>query len=255
MMVALRGTAASTVVVSLLLVAVLVHAQGTPPPSPLTLLSRDGRRAVPTTMLSGQELIALDDVARLFGVTVREDALAGGITVTYRTQSIVMSSDQPMASVSGRVVTLPSPLVRAGQRWLVPVEFLTRALAPIYDQPIDLRRASRLLVVGTMRVPRVAGRVDAPGPATRATFEVAPATPVTIATDPGRVLLALPPRTPLKLGPGRLAGGALFQANLRPGNQPHKGDRWAPKAPARENLGCRGKKQGPNQIYPPLCLI
>ena len=80
-------------------------------------------------MNNGQELIALDDVATLFRVTVREDALAGGITVTYRGQTIVASADQPMASVNGRVVTLPSPIVRSGRRWLVPIEFLPRALA------------------------------------------------------------------------------------------------------------------------------
>ena len=107
MMEALKATAASTVVV--LLLWSLLQAQGTPPASPLTLISRDGRRPVPTVTLSGQELIALDDVASLFGVTVREDALAGGITITYRGRTIVMSADQPMASVSGRVVTLPSP--------------------------------------------------------------------------------------------------------------------------------------------------
>jgi hypothetical protein len=39
-----------------------VQAQGTPPPAPLTLIAREGRRALPTTMVSGQELIALDEV-------------------------------------------------------------------------------------------------------------------------------------------------------------------------------------------------
>jgi N-acetylmuramoyl-L-alanine amidase len=108
-------------------------------------------------LLSGQELIALDDVATLFQVAVREDTLTGGITITYRGRTIVASPDQPMASVNGRVVTLPSPIVRSGRRWMVPVEFLPRALGPIYDQRIDLRRQSRLLIVGDLRVPRITG--------------------------------------------------------------------------------------------------
>jgi N-acetylmuramoyl-L-alanine amidase len=192
MMEPLRGTAASSVVISLLLLAVLLQAQGTPPASPLILVSRDGRRPVPTTMLSGQELVALDDVASLFGVTVREDALAGGITVTSRGgRTVVMSADQPMASVSGRVVSLPSPAVRQGRRWLVPVEFLARALAPVYDQRIDLRRASRLLIVGDLRVPRVTARIDTAGPPTRATIEVSPATAVNPSTETGRIVLRI----------------------------------------------------------------
>jgi N-acetylmuramoyl-L-alanine amidase len=184
-----RGTAAIAFALLLLLLASLPQAQGTAPATPLTMLSRDGRRQVPTIVLSGQELIALDDVASLFQVAVREDTLAGGLTITYRGRTIVVSSDQPMASVSGRVVALPSPAVRSGNRWFVPLDFLPRALGPIYDTPIDFRRASRLLVVGNLRVPRVTARVDAPGPPTRATLEITPAAPVTVTTEPGRFVI------------------------------------------------------------------
>jgi len=167
----------------------LLLAQGSPPPSPLLLITRDGRRAVPTTVVSGQELIGLDDVATLFQVMVREDALAGGVTLTYRGRTIVASADQPMASVNGRVVTLPSPVVRSGRRFLVPVEFLSRALAPIYDQRIELRRPQRLLLVGDVRVPRVTARIDSPGPPTHATIDVAPQTTVGIVAEAARVLV------------------------------------------------------------------
>jgi N-acetylmuramoyl-L-alanine amidase len=185
----LRGTAALTIAVLVLAPALLVQAQGTPPATPLTLIAREGRRFVPTTLLSGQELIALDEIATLFQVTVAEDALTGGVTISYRGRTIVASADQPMASVNGRVVTLPSPIVRSGRRWLVPVEFLPRALGPIYDQRIDLRRASRMLIVGDLNVPRVTARFDAVGPPTRAAIEISPAAPVTISTDTGRLIL------------------------------------------------------------------
>src|SRR5688572_33281317 len=169
--------------------ALLVQAQGTPPPTPLTLITREARRPVPTTLLSGQELIALDDIASLFQVAFSEDSLTGGVTLTYRGRTIVASAEQPMASVNGRVVTLPSPLVRSGRRWLVPVEFLPRALGPIYDQRIDLRRASRMLIVGDLTVPRVTARFDTVGPPTRATIDISPAAPVTFTTDHGRIIL------------------------------------------------------------------
>lgn len=167
------------------------HAQGTAPASPLTLITREGRRPVPTAILNGQEFIALDDLASLFQLTVREDTLAGGVTVSYKGRTIVASAEQPMASVNGRVVTLPAPLARAGRRLLVPIDFIPRALAPIYDSPIDLRRASRLLIVGTIRVARAAVRIDAVGPPTRATVEVTPALLVSPAFDSGRVLVRI----------------------------------------------------------------
>ena len=183
------------------------HAQGTAPASPLTLISRDGRRPVPTTVLNGQEFIALDDLASLFQLTVREDALAGGVTIGYKGRTIVASADQAMASVNGRVVTLPAPVARTGRRLLVPLDFIPRALAPIYDSPIDLRRASRLLIVGTIRVARVTVRIDAVGPPTRAVVEITPALLVSAGYDAGRVLVrietdaldAAPPPTPAGL--------------------------------------------------------
>jgi len=167
------------------------HAQGTAPTSPLTLITRDGRRPVPTTILNGQEFIALDDLASLFQLTVREDTLAGGVTISYKGRTIVASADQAMASVNGRVVTLPAPVARVGRRLLVPVDFIPRALAPIYDSPIDLRRASRLLIVGTVRVARVAVRLDAVGPPTRAIVEITPALLVSTGYDAGRVLVRI----------------------------------------------------------------
>jgi N-acetylmuramoyl-L-alanine amidase len=212
-----RGTAAFFLAILVLLPASLPQAQGTAPATPLSLLSREGRRPVPTIVLGGQELIALDEVAALFQVTVREDTLAGGLTMTYKGRTIVVSTDQPMASVSGRVVALPSPAVRSGNRWFVPLEFLPRALAPIYDARIDLRRVSRLLVVGDLRVPRVTGRIDSPGPPTRAILEIAPAAPVSVTTEAGRILVRVDADA---LDAALPADGAGLIEQMRQGDQP-----------------------------------
>src|SRR5262245_53139590 len=157
--------------------------------TPLTLVSREGRRPIPTTVQAGREVVALDDVASLFRLTVKEDTLAGGVTVSYRGRTIVASANRPMASVDGRVVSLPSPVIRAGNRWLVPIEFLSVALASIYDQRIELRRASRLVIVGDVRLPRVTTNIDFAGPPTRASIDVAPAAAVTVGTEPGRLIV------------------------------------------------------------------
>lgn len=217
-MVAVRGTAAFVIAILVLLLAPMPQAQGTPPATPLLLVTREGRRPVPTTILSGQELIALDDVASLFRVSVSEDAQTGGVTITYMGRTIVASTDQPMASVSGRVVTLPAPAVRSGRRWLVPVEFLSRALAPIFDQRIDLRRTSRLLIVGDLRVPRVTARIDAPGPPTRATIEISPATPVTVTVEAGRVVARIEADA---LDLTLPSAGAGLVTQVRAGDQPN----------------------------------
>ena len=210
----MRGVA--FLIVSAMLLPTLAYAQN-PPAAPLTLVSREGRRPVPTTIANGQELIALDDVASLFQVAVREDTLAGGITVTYRGRTIVLAADQAMASVNGRVVTLPAPPVRSGRRWLVPLEFLPRALAPLLETRVDLRRPSRLLIVGDVAVPRVTARIDAAGPPTRATLEIAPAAPVRVTREGNRVVARIDADA-LDIGlPGE--GGGLV-TGFRPGDQP-----------------------------------
>jgi N-acetylmuramoyl-L-alanine amidase len=207
-----------------LLLAILVLALAAPqaqdgaPASPLTLVSREGRRPVPTVVQGGRELIALDDLESLFGVSVREDALAGGVTVSYRGRTIVASANRPMVSAGGRVVTLSSPVLRSGRRWLVPIDFLSSALASIYDRRIELRRASRLLIVGDVRLPRVSAVIASAGPPTRAEIDVAPAAPVAVVAEPGRLLLRIDADG---LDLSALPAGAGLIERIRPGDQPN----------------------------------
>lgn len=206
----------SVVAILVLTLVAAARGQDSSPATPLTLVSRDGRRTVPTTLQAGREVVALDDVANLFQVTVKEDTLAGGVTVSYRGRTIVASANRPMASVEGRVVSLPSPVVRAGRRWLVPIEFLSVALASIYDQRIELRRTSRLLIVGDVRLPRVTALVESPGPPTRASIDIDPAAAVTVTAEPGRMLVRID-ADGLDFTPTN-AGGLIDR--IRPGDQP-----------------------------------
>jgi N-acetylmuramoyl-L-alanine amidase len=200
------------------LLAASVAAAQAPPAAPLTLVTREGRRPLPTTVLNGQELIALDDVASVFGATLREEALAGGVTLTYRGRTIVASANQATVSAGGRVVALPSPVVRSGRRWMVPVEFLQSALGVIHDQRIVVRRPSRLVLFGEVRVPRVTGRVDSAGPPTRATLDVSPAAPIRADVEAGRVTVRIDADALDLALPG---SGAGLVAQMRPGDEPN----------------------------------
>ena len=145
----------------------------TPAGPSLTVLAREGRRALPIVMVSDQEFVALDDLAAAFQLTVHEESL-GAITVTYKGKTIVLTPEQALASVAGRLVSLPAPPSRSGRRWLVPVEFISRALTLVYDARLDLRKPSRLLVVGDVRVPRILVRYDSLGAGGRLTIDATP---------------------------------------------------------------------------------
>jgi len=157
-----------------------------PATTPLTMLSREGRRVIPLTLVNNQEFVAVDDLAPLFQLTVREDAL-GALTVAYKDKTIVLTN-QPLASVAGRLVSLPAPPSRAGNRWLVPVEFISRALGLIYDSRLDLRKPSHLLIVGDYRVPRVTVRYDLLSPGGRLTLDATPRADSTVTQENNNLL-------------------------------------------------------------------
>jgi len=147
----------------------------------LTLLSREGRRAMPLAMLADQEFVGLDDLASAFQLSIQESL--GAITVSYKGKTIVLTPDQSLASVAGRLISLPAAPSRQGRRWLVPVEFISRALAPIHDSRLELRKPSRLLIIGEIRVPRLAIRYDAVGAAGRLTIDATPRTVTSVSQD------------------------------------------------------------------------
>ena len=154
----------------------------TPPGPSLTLLSREGRRAVPITLAADQEMVALDDLAGPFQLAVREETL-GAITVTYKGKTILLTPDQALASVSGRLVSLPAPTARSGRRWLVPVEFINRALSLVYDARLELRKPARLVIIGDLRVPRVTVRYDPLGASGRLTLDTTPRALATVTQE------------------------------------------------------------------------
>ena len=158
-------------------------------PAPYTVVSREGRRPLPTRTINGQEMFAVDDLARLFNFTTREDPIADGLAISVRGQTILLSPNQEIASVAGRLISLPAPPARDGRAWFVPVDFVSRALAPLAGTPVELRKPSRLIITGEIRMPRVAGRIESLGALTRVTFDVAPTTRYAVVQEGNRILV------------------------------------------------------------------
>lgn len=153
----------------------------------LTILSSEGRRSLPLAVVDNQDYVAVDDLAGPFGTAARD--VAGGLTITARGRTIVVTANQNVVSVAGRLVSLPAPALRRDGRWYVPVDFLPRALSLALDLPLDLRRPSRLLVSGDLRVPRVAARVEAGSTGTTVTFDVTPVTSARVNNEGGRLVV------------------------------------------------------------------
>jgi N-acetylmuramoyl-L-alanine amidase len=186
----LRRTALVFSVLTLSFLAVdVLHSQQTP----FTVLSKENnalvRRTLQSTTINDQEYVGLDDLAAMFQLSVREEAL-GALTVTYKGKTVLLTPDQPLASIAGRVVSLPAPPVRQGRRWLVPVDFIARALALVYDTKIAIRRPSHLIIVGDLRVPRVQVRYDTNGPSNgRLTIDTTPRATSTVMQEGDQLVI------------------------------------------------------------------
>ena len=168
-------------------VTALQHPAAQTPPPGLRVLSREGTRPLPTVTQNNQEYVALEDLATAFGLTFREDRLAGGMTITVRGQTIILTADQTVVSVSGRLVSLTSAPLRQNNRWLIPLDFLPRALGLALGTRIELRRNARLVILGDIRVPRVVARVEAGSTNASVTFDVTPSATARVNTEQGRL--------------------------------------------------------------------
>jgi N-acetylmuramoyl-L-alanine amidase len=154
-----------------------------------TVISADGRRPLATTPVGGREMVSADELNRVFGVELREDPLTRGLALSVQGKTIVVSAATGLASIGGRVVTLSTPPVRGDRGWSLPMDFVDRALALVYQPRLDVRPATHLIVVGDVRVPRVQVRLDAQPRIARVHFDVTPSTPHTVLAEPGRLVL------------------------------------------------------------------
>ncbi len=215
---------ALSLIAAIVLTAVSMQGQS-PPAAPLRLVAADGQRTIPTLLSGDTEFVAIEDLASMFRVVVRDDALAKALTVNYQGRSVVLSQDQALASIGGRLVSLPAPPARINGRWHVPVEFIGRALSAIYDVPLELRKSSRLVILGPMRVPRVVVRHDVAGTQARVTVDIFPRTPHTIVQEATRLLvrldadlldMSIPPFQPQGLVQGIRIDGTSIAVDLGP---------------------------------------
>jgi N-acetylmuramoyl-L-alanine amidase len=152
----------------------------------------DAKRSLPFRAVNNVDMATLDQVASMFGLTVAQDPLVGGFTVRGKGQTILLIPGQSFASIGpGRIVSLPAPVQRDRNTWIVPVDFLSKAVGPAQNLRIDVRRATHTILVGDVRLPQVSARFERQGPNGRLTFEIQPATPHRITRNGNRLTLRI----------------------------------------------------------------
>jgi N-acetylmuramoyl-L-alanine amidase len=171
-----------------LLLATRVTTQGQAG-SNYTLISTDGRRALPFRTSNGVDMVPLDQLAGLFGVKVTEDTLAGGLLIETRGQRIIAVPGQSFVQAAGRVVQLSAPITRERNVWQVPVDFIPLALGPATNQRIVVRRTSHLILLGDVRVPQISARAERTANGGRVIVDIDPPAPHKVTREGNRLVI------------------------------------------------------------------
>ena len=161
----------------------------TPPPNAYTVLGLDTRKLLPIRPFGTADLVPLEQVAAMFGVTTTEDRLTSSVTITAKGQRIVLTSGQSLASVGGKLVSLSGPVTHDRTGWFVPVDLLSRILGPALNLHIDVRRPSHLIAVGATSVAVVTTRIDRVASGARVTVETDSGVGHRVTHDGNRVLV------------------------------------------------------------------
>jgi N-acetylmuramoyl-L-alanine amidase len=189
-------------------------------PVPYQVVAPDGIRALPIHRTTGPtDFVTLDVLARLFDLAVRDDARTGGVVVSVKGKRVVLTAGQATVSADGRLVSVSAPVARDNATWLVPIDFL-RVLAPLLERAIDIRRASRLVVLGTASVPRLTPQFERTASGGRLIVSLAPSVPSRVTRDGNLVtirfqadaldLIPLTGAVPELLGNVRVDGASLL---------------------------------------------
>ena len=157
---------------------------------PLTLVSSEGRRPLPTVAFDGRRMVDLRELTAPFGLTIAEDRQPGRLTILRGEQVIVLTANQGLVSVASRLESLPSPPVERSGVWYVPIDFIPRVLGLVHDETVELRRRSGLVVIGDIRVPQVVVRYQRTDPQSRLRLMITPATNYDIQQEIGRLAIS-----------------------------------------------------------------
>jgi len=172
-----------------LVVAVVVAGAATAASAaaPVVLLTEGQRRELLPVARGDAELLALDQVVAGLGISVTSDVAGGAVTLSRLKHEVNLYNRKSLAAVDGDLRLLSSPVLLEDGRWLVPVDAVPRLLGPLLDRRAEWRAASRVLLVGNVKVPRVAVATYLSADVARVVFEASEKVPFRVEQEAGRV--------------------------------------------------------------------
>ena len=137
------------------------------------------------------EYLPLEQVLPSVGVRIHSDAAGGAVTLSCQGREVALYNKKSLASVGGDLRLLSAPALLEDGRWLVPADSVSRMLGPLLGAPVEYRKASRVLVVGNVSVPKVSVNAYVSGDSVRVVLEASEKVPFRVLQEEGRVTVSI----------------------------------------------------------------
>jgi N-acetylmuramoyl-L-alanine amidase len=158
---------------------------------PIVLLLDRERRDVVPVVRGSVELIPLKDLLSPLGVTATTDARKASVSLVYQGREVILYDHKSLASVSGDLRLLSSPVLLEEGRWLVPVDSIPRFLGGLLAKRVDWRPAARILLVGDVPAPRISMTTFVGADTVRVVLEASEKVPFRVNQEEKRVTVSI----------------------------------------------------------------
>jgi N-acetylmuramoyl-L-alanine amidase len=119
---------------------------------------QQGRRVLPRVSVHFQSYLPLIDLLVLMDLPYSESASAGFVQVTVGNHVLRLTRDRNVVLVDDTPVVLSVPVVHFENRWLVPPEFLGRALNRVLTEKITMAGSGTRFCLGDLHFNRITAR-------------------------------------------------------------------------------------------------
>jgi len=142
-----------------MLLMVLPSASGTAGTNQFLVFHRQASRSLPKLLLGQQTYLPVVDLLNFLDLPYSESSSAGFIQITVSKSRLRMTKDQAQVVLNEKVIALSAPVTLVKNQWVVPTDFISKALARVLEQRVAMATSGNAVAVGEPGFTRLTAKV------------------------------------------------------------------------------------------------
>lgn len=130
----------------------------------------DSKIVVKAETLNRTTYLPIVDIIQHLGLPYTDALALETFTIRSGTFRLVATRNRALISINDQIVLLQSPILKENNRWLAPMEFLTKGLTRITGTEFRYRAGAARVLAGDVRAPELVMNAQDLGPVTRLTI-------------------------------------------------------------------------------------